>query len=474
MLPLPVAPSEVGFAHKKWLGLSIAILIGAAILFMPGSKGLSPLAHRVLAIAGFTVVLWVFQVMNNGIAAILMMALLILAHVRPTLALSGFSSPSFWILLVVLFYGFAMQKTGLAQRLSFYILSLFPVTYGGILGAFFLIGSVLALGIPSMTVRTAIMVPIAWALVQSVGLAPRSQAAALIMLTSVEMAVMPGCAILYGSLFGPVVESVFQAKGLTLTWLGYAEVMAVPTLLLCTLLLFANRLVLKPETELQSSGSFAADQLRALGPIKQTEWITLAVVLLSIAYWATARVHHLPSFLVGMLGLAIFGLSGIIGDSDIAGGVSWTILLFLGGNFSLANVLEDLKITDWLAGYLVPFARQLTFSVLIFVLAVALAMLILRFLDPTGFLAIPVLFLPIADVTLRAGIPSLVLTAPLVLAAAPFWATYQNFWVAMSEGITSGQGFSTSQRLRLANVYAVSVLITLALSVGFWKVTKIL
>jgi DASS family divalent anion:Na+ symporter len=469
-----MALPATAFAHKKWIGLSIAILVGAAIFFLPASSGLSPLAHRVLAIAGFTVVLWVFQVMNNGIAAILMMALMILAHVRPSLALSGFSSPQFWILLVVLYYGFAMQKTGLAQRLSFYILSLFPGTYAGILWAFFLIGLVLALGIPSMTVRTAIMVPIAWALVQSVGLQPRSEATALIMITTVEMAVMPGCAILYGSLFGPVVESVFQAKGLTLTWLGYAKVMATPTLLLCTLLVFANRFVLKPETELHSSGSFAADRLRALGPIKQSEWITLAVVLLSISYWATARVHHLPSFLVGMFGLAVFGLSGIIGDSDIARGVSWTILLFLGGNFSLANVLEDLKITDWVAGYLVPFARQLTFSVVIFVVAVAVAMLILRFLDPTGFLAIPVLFLPISDVTMAAGIPPLILTAPLVLAAAPFWATYQNFWMAMSDGITSGQGFSTAQRLRLANVYALMVLITLVISAGVWKVLRVL
>jgi anion transporter len=459
---------------KKWIGLALAILVGAVILFLPTPHGLSTLAHRVLAIAAFTVILWVFQVMNNGITAVLMMALMILAQVRPGLVLSGYSSPQFWILLVVLFYGFAMQKTGLAQRLSFYILSLFPGSYTGILFAFFVIGLVLALGIPSMTVRTAIMVPIAWALVQSVGLTPQSRATALIMLTAVEMAVLPGCAILYGSLFGPVVESVFQAKALPLSWGGYAQVMALPTILLCTLLLFANRFVLKPGAALSVPPAFAADRLKALGSIKRTEWITLAVVLSSTAYWATARLHHLPSFLVGMCGLAVFGLTGIVADADIAGGVSWTLLLFLGGNFSLASVVEDLKITDWLAGYLVPFARQLTFSVVTFVLVVALAMLILRFLDPTGFVAIPVLFLPISDVALAAGIPSLILAAPLVLAAAPFWLTYENIWIAMGEGITSGQAFSARQRFHLANTYAVAVLVTLAISVGFWRLIRVL
>jgi anion transporter len=459
---------------KKWIGLALAILVGATVVSLPTPHGLSSMAQRVLAIAAFTVVLWVFQVMNSGVTAVLMMALMIFARVRPSLVLSGYSSPQFWILLVVLFYGFAMQRTGLARRLSFYILSLFPGTYTGILSAFFLIGLVLALGVPSMTVRTAIMVPIAWALVESVGLAPQSPATALIMLTAVEMAVLPGCAILYGSLFGPVVESVFQAKSLPLTWGGYAQVMAVPTTVLCTLLLFTNRIVLKPGPELAVPRAFAAAQLKTLGSIKRTEWITLAVVLLSTAYWATARIHHLPSFLVGMCGLAVFGLTGIVGDADIAGGVSWTLLLFLGGNFSLAIVVEDLKITDWLAGYLVPFARQLTFSAVIFVTVIALGMLLLRFLDPTGFLAIPVLFLPISDVTLAAGIPPLILTAPLVLAAAPFWATYQNFWVAMGDGITSGQAFNTGQRVSLANTYAVAVLITLVISVGFWKLIGVL
>jgi anion transporter len=459
---------------KKWIGLTLAVAVGAAILLLPTPHGLSPLAHRVLAIVAFTVMLWVFQVMNYGITAILMMALMILARVKPSLALSGYSSPQFWILLVVLFYGFAMQKTGLAQRLSFYILSLFPGTYTGILSAFFAIGLILALGIPSMTVRTAIMVPIAWALVQSVGLIPQSRGAALIMLTSVEMAVLPGCAILYGSLFGPVVESAFQAKALPLTWGGYAQVMTVPTILLCGLLLFANRFVLKPEAAVAVGHCFAGGQLKALGSIKRTEWITLTVVLLSTAYWATARLHHLPSFLVGMCGLAVFGLTDIVTDKDIPGAVSWTLLLFLGGNFSLANVVEDLKIADWLASSIIPFARQLTFSAVLLLAVVALAMLVLRFLDPTGFLAIPVLFLPISDLTTRAGIPPLVLTAPLVLAAAPFWATYENVWMAMGEGITSGQGFTARQRIQLANTYAVAVMVTLAISVGFWRLIRVL
>jgi DASS family divalent anion:Na+ symporter len=459
---------------SKLVGLCLAILVGGIILLLPTPSGLSGPAKSVLAVAAFAIMLWLFQVMNNAVASILMMGLMVLLGAKPQLVLSGFASPSFWILLCVLYYGCAMDRTGLAHRLSYYVLSLFPGTYAGILAAFFVIGLVLALGIPSMTVRTAIMVPIAWALVQSLEIRPLSRGSALIMLTSIEMAVLPGCAILYGSLFGPVVDSVFQAKHLPLSWLGYAKVMTIPTLILCGLVLAINPLVMRPEKRLKSSPTYAKEKLKALGSIKREEMITMAVVAISIAYWATDRIHHMPSFLIGMFGLAVFALAGIIKDADIGGGVSWTLLIFIGGVFGLANIIQDYKITDWLSANFLPIAQKLAFSPVLLFIVMALAFFLMRFLDPTGFIAIPVLFLPVADMMMAAGIPPLVLIAPLLLSVAPFWLSHQNFWIAMGEGMTSNQAFSARQRASLASVYGLTVLISIVVSVGYWKLVGLL
>ncbi len=458
----------------SWGGLLASIILGAGILALPTPAGLSSIGKSVVAITVFTVALWVFHVVNNGIASILMMALLLLAGARPAVVFSGFAGGSFWILLCVLFYGFAMQRSGLAQRLSYYILSLFPAGYTGILCAFFVIGLVLALGIPSMTVRTAIMVPIAWALVQSLGLGPRSKGSALIMLTVIEMAVLPGLAFLYGSLFGPAAVAIFQLKNLPLTWLEYAKVMTVPCLFLCASLIGMNRVMLRPESDLRLDSGFVRRELASMGSIKRSEWITAAVVVISIAFWITDRYHHLPSFLIGMFALAVFALSGILEDNDIGAGVSWTLLLFLGGIFGLANVIQEYKAADWLAGYVVPISQHLLFSPLIFLLAIGVAMLLLRFLDPTAFIAIPVLFLPLVDLASATGIRPLVLTAPLLLASAPFWGAYQNFWVAMGEAMTSGEAFSAGQRARLASGYAAMVLVTVVFAVGYWKLAGLL
>ena len=373
-------PPTTAASRVKWLPLLFAIAIGIAIFFMPAQHGLSRAGQTALAITAFTIVLWAFGVMNNGVASVLMMALLIPAGARPAVVFSGFSSGSWWILLAVLFYGFAMQKTGLAARVSYYILSLFPATYSGILAAFFVIGTVLSLGIPSMTVRTAIMVPIAWALVRSLDLKPRSKGSALIMLTTIEMAVVPGCGLLYGSLYGPVVASLFDVKHLPLSYIAYARVLYLPVFVLCALIVFGNQWVLKPETALDASPEFVRNKLRELGAFKRDEMITAAIVACSIVFWATDRWHHLPSFFIGMVGLSIFALAGIVGNADIGGGISWTLLLFMGGIFSLQNVLTEYRITDWLAGYFIPIAQRLTFSPIVLLEVVAISMLAMRFL----------------------------------------------------------------------------------------------
>lgn len=473
--PAPPAPAA-GANNMKWIGLALAIVIGLIIGMMPTPKGLTPVGQHVLAITAFTVTLWVFQVVNNGIAAILMMALMIPFGVKVPDALSGFSQGSWWILAAVLFYGCAMKNTGLASRISYYILSLFPATYSGILMAFLLIGLILALGIPSMTVRTAIMVPIAWAVVQSLDIKPGSKGSALIILTTVEMAVIPGVGLLLSSLNGPVIQSVFQQKNLPLSYGEYAAVMALPTLVICALILVANLIVLKPDTPLNVSSGFAKKQLQAMGGMKQSEMITAVIVAISIVLWAMpATFHpemkflHLPSFVVGMIALAIFGLAGIIKDSDMGTGVSWTLLLFIGGVFSLQTVVQNVKITDWLGGYFIPVALQMTGNPYLLILVLSISVILLRFIDPTGFIVIPVLFLPLVDVLMKAGINPLVVVAPTTVVSAPFFMSYQNFWIAMAEGLTGGKAFSGKQRMAAATAYAVVVLAVMVVSVVYWK-----
>jgi anion transporter len=474
-------PKSAALPAVKLVWFGIAIAVGFVVALMPTPQGLTQHAQLVLAIVAFSIVMWAAEVMNNGIASILMMALLIaVAKVPPPRALSGFADPAFWTLLSVLYYGYAMQKTGLAERISYWILSLFPGSYAGILGAFFVIGLVLSMGIPSMTVRTSIMAPIAWALVQTLGLKARSKGAALIMITVIEMAVVPGLAFELGSLNGPVVIKMFGDKNIPLTQGSYFVVMAVPTLILCGLILVLNQMVLRPEAKLSTSRDFVKGKLAALGSFKRQELITALIVAASIFLWATqstpnqVRLHPLPSYIVGMLALTVFAVTGILQDSDIPKGVSWTLMLFLGGIFGLQSVIPDAKITDWLASMMVPHMQALVSAPVELLILLSLVMLALRWLDPTAFIAIPLVFLPLSEPLAKAGIPPLILTAPLLLCSAPFWMPYMNFWMAMGDGITARQAWDRGQLALTATLYSIAAIIAAVVGYYYWKMVGVL
>lgn len=462
------APGVWSQNRKRILGAGLGFLLSGVIWFAPTPQGLGPIGHAVIAVLVLTVIFWGFGVFGNAVTTMLMLALMIVAGVRPEHALSAFAGAPFWIVLMVLFYGSAMQATGLAKRLSFLILSWFPPTYAGIMCAFFVMGLVLSPAIPSMTVRTAIIVPIAWALVQALGLQPHSRGSALILLSSVEMAVVPGCATLYGSLWGPVMAQLFSSQGYDLHWLSYAQALALPTIVWSLLLLAGNWLALRPEKELSVGKDFVRTELARMAKMSRHEWVTAAVVTASIAYWVAERWHHLPNYVVGMLGLVVLAAFGILKERDFGSAVPWPLVLFLGGVFALSTIVQQSKVTDWLAGFIVPVVQQVSGNSLALVAVVALAMFAFKFTDPSGFLAMTVLFLPISKILRGSPVSPIVIIAALLLAGHPFWTSYQNIWVAMSEGMTGNRAFTGAHRMRLANVYAIVTLISLVLSVCYW------
>jgi di/tricarboxylate transporter len=452
------------------------LVAAAALGGLAGVASAAQLVSPQPAIVTITVaaiVLWAVPVLDSTFVTILILASLVIAGVQPRFALSGFATSQLWILFCVLLYGFAMQSTGLARRTSLCVLAIAPATYRGVLTGFFAIGILLAAGVPSMTVRTAMIVPIAWALTQVAGLPPQSAGTALIVLTSIEMAVLPGCVFLTGSLFGPTIEALFAARGLELSWWAYSQVTWFPVFTLSALIVCVNPVVLRPEASLEMIRPASRSQLHALGPITRPELITAAVLVVSIASWATEHLHGVPPVTVATGGALILFLAGTVRRKDLAVAVPWQLLLFFAGVFGLLNVLSQFGLTSWMAGMVAERLRPVLMNPLMAVVVAALAMFLARFADPAGFIALTLVFLSLADVFGEVGLPLTTLAAALLVSSTPFWFSYQNIWMLMGTSATAGLGFTPTQRVRLANAYAALTLVTLILSVVFWRATGI-
>ena len=184
----------------------LGIALGVIVYFLPRElfAGLTVVAQSSLAVILCAIIWWIFNVINSGAVAVFMMGLLIAVGVNPVVATSGFSMGAFWLLLAVLFYGYAMQKTGLARRFAYWMLGIFEPSYKTLLLSFAIIGIILSIGIPSLTVRIAIMVPMAWAIVKAIKLPEGHSGSALLTIGAWWMALVPGTCLLTGTLWGPI------------------------------------------------------------------------------------------------------------------------------------------------------------------------------------------------------------------------------------------------------------------------------
>jgi len=460
--------------NKRIIGAAVSFLIALIVLLLPAPKGLDAVGHRALAIIVLAVGFWATDVLNTGITAVGALGLLIIAKVPAATALSGFSSSAFWLLVSVLFFGRAMEKTGLAKRISYSVLTIFRPTYSGIIFAFLVIGIILAFGIPSMTVRIAIMMPIAWALVRSLQIPLPSRGSALIILSTFEMAVLPGCAILTGSLWGPYLTGLYASVKLPLTWLGYAKVMALPTLIWCVLILIANRMALAPKTPVPATREGIRDQLRSLGSMSRTEKWAGLLICASVLAWITQPLHHIPAEAIGMIALVLLFAAKVLVPAEIGTGISWGLALFVGGLLSLSTVITTFKISAWLGTYIVPAVQPFAANPWLLVTAIAVLVVAMRFIDPAGMITIGIFFLALQGFFAARSINSLVLVGAILLPLHVFWFSYQNIWMIMTDGITEKKAYTNGDRFRTATIYLAISLVALWISTGFWKLIGVL
>ena len=459
---------------RRTIGAACGIAAAAVILMLPGVGTLEPIGVRALAIIVLGVVFWATDVLNAGITAVMTLGLLMIAGVPGNVALAGFAASGFWILVAVLFFGYAMDKTGLARRIAYGILLRFPPTYAGILGAFLLIGFVLTLGIPSMTVRTAILMPIAWALVQALGLPLPGRGSALIILSTFEMAVLPGCALLTGALWGPYLAGLFANQGIPIAWLEYAQVMFVPTLVWCVMVLAANMIVLRPGGGLGVTHAVVGAELAKLGRMSRNERLTALIVAASILAWATQPWHKAPAEAIGMVALTALFAAGVLQAGEIGTGIPWPLALFVGGMLSLGTVITTYKISGWVSSLVVPMLTPLAGNAFTLATGIGVAVMAMRFIDPVGFISIATFFLALVGVAKGWGMPPLVLSGVIFLPLHVFWFSYQNIWIVITEGVTKKQAYTDADRVRLAAVYAVVTIVALWAAVGYWKVTGLM
>jgi len=370
----PVAPP----VQKSWLasnwGLLAAVAVLVAILALPTPAGLPLAGHRMLAVFGFAVIVWVTEALDYAVSAVVIAALMaFLLGVSPnianpkvligtvaglTTAMSGFGNTALTLVAAALFLAAAMTITGLDRRIALVILSRVGARTSRIVIGSIVVSTVLAFLVPSATARAAAVIPIMMGIILAFGVDKKSRFAGLLMITTVQAVSIWNVGIKTAAAQNMVAVGFMQTLlKQDITWLNWL-IAAAPFSIAMSIGLYAIMMFMMPPEAKEIPGGQASVQksLAQLGPMTGKEARLLAISLILLCFWATEGIlHKFDSSTTTTVAVALLFLPGLgVMDWKRANAlIPWGTIVLFGVGISLGTALLQTQAAQWLANLIV-------------------------------------------------------------------------------------------------------------------------
>jgi divalent anion:Na+ symporter, DASS family len=461
--------TQVSTWLKSWFGLVAGLVAGLAIWIAPPLMGLDTNSMHMIALLTWAVIFWAFDVLPDYVVSIgLLIGWILFAIVPPEVAVSGFTTSPFFLIIGVLGITASLQSSGLLFRLALHVLRCFPLTYRGQATGLALSGTAITTFIPDSTSATAIAGPIILALSDSLGYARRSSGSA-----GLAMAALLGFGQMCPFFLTGAAENLLawgllpEAMRAQITWGGWAFA-ALPLALVTFVAAFALIMFFfPPEFQPTISRGLIETQIEALGPPSRAEIINGIVVVGAMVGWITAPYHLIDVAWIAMSGLALLLATDLLDRATFRAGINWDFLFYLGAVLSLTSVVQKLGIDKWLVNELAPLLGPLAERPSLFLIVMALIVFTARFILPS-FPLVSLFTITVVPIAVHAGINPLPLILVICTTITVWFLPYQNTcYLALYFG-TKEQAFSHSQVRPLAWSYGLVYLLAVLVSIPWW------
>ncbi|WP_394755437.1 DASS family sodium-coupled anion symporter [Rhodoferax sp.] len=352
------------------MAVAITLLIWFVI---PVPDKVSPNAWHLLALFIGTIAAIIGKVMPIGALSILAISLVAITQVtRPGNpagaiddALSGFANPLIWLIAIAVMISVALTKTGLGTRIGYYFIALLGKKTIGVAYGLVLSELVIAPVTPSNTARGgAIIHPIMRSIADVFGSSPELGTSKKIgrYLALVNYNTNPITSAMFVTATAPnplIVALVAKAtnSAIQITWGQWALAALLPGLSMLLLMPLVLYFLFPPEIKnTPNAKELAQTELTKLGPMKTSEFITLGILALMLAMWASV-----PTWLFGAafeinatttawIGLSLFLMTGVLNWEDILKAKSaWDTLIWFAALVMMATFLGKLGLVGWFA-----------------------------------------------------------------------------------------------------------------------------
>jgi len=469
--PVALLLPSVGFLGDKRV---LSLLLAAAVCVLTGlilrQTSLIPSQIILIELLLAATILWSFNLFSYHAVSI---ALIVLAMVMgvavPEKVLSGFSSPSWFLVLGVFAISAAISKTGLLYRFVLMVLRRFPPHYIGQTFGLALAGLLLTPVIPSPNGRVQLSSPLVMTLSEVLGFKKGSPGA-------VGMAM--ACLLGFGHmsfLFMNGASTCFLMLGFlpsevsaSMSW-GFWFKAAFPLGIVFFLFSYLGIMMFyQPKKRTTLNPLVIEAQLRTLGPLTVDEKISLGTVAVSLLGFLTQPWHGINVAWVAMLSFLILLASSVLDEKSVRSDIDWNFLISFGALVGFGTVISASGLGDVIADRMTPYLKIFTGSPLIFFWAVVLAVMILRFMLPLPP-ALLVSILSITPITTTLHLHPFIVGLVILASANPWFLPYQNWMYQNLVQNTEGKLFEHKQTLKLAFVHVLIVMGAVTISVFYWK-----
>lgn len=405
----------------------VAIAIVLWSIALPPPPGFTLEMQSVLAVFGFSLVLWLTKAVPYVISSTISVTLLFALGATETFqeATIGFASTLVFFLLLLLLLGQTIAKVNLDVWFASRLLSEGERAPRPLRS---LSMNLLALSfvMPSAVARAVTFIPVVRKLSDAYGVSPNSDFERSSFLILGHVNPLASMALMTGGGMAIITSELIQSEVQPITWVEWAVLMIPPIVVLYVLsALTAERFYdALPEIDaatVRSDGSGPAPENAFDAPpgdsFSGKQRIVAAVMLGAVALWVVGSFIGLPTIVPAAMAVGVLALPGvrIITAADMAD-VSWGILFVIGTMFSILEAMETTGTLTYLVESitgLIPFSSLAHWETIVVLLSLAVLMriffstasaaiivvlpIILRFGDVLGinqlFLALSVLII---------------------------------------------------------------------------------
>ena len=395
------AAKESGKEALHAFGWFMTILLPLLVLFFGRDFGLDRETTVFLAIFATTVVMWVFELVDEYIPGLFALLVTLALGLAPTkTVLAGFASDGFFMAMSILGLGTVVVLSGLSFRFLLWLLRFLPSTpFGHNLGLM-LTGLLLTPIVPSINARAVLVAPFLVDMVETVKFSFSGKAATKLAITAFTGAtLLSACFMTSRSvnfvIFG-LLQSQQQEQFQWVYW-AFASAGAAFTMLL---IYFISVSMMFPSKEVSKlSKEQVRAQLSLLGPIKNREWAAIAGVLIFALGVVTTAIHGVPPSWLGVAILFTLLLFGSLRKNEFREKTDWPSLVYLGSLVGILNVFGYFGLDKLISTYLSGLGEVMRTDFNMFVIILFGVVAALRFVIPnTATIALcATIFMPLAS-----------------------------------------------------------------------------